>query len=168
MTLPSRSTQGDCRAKRLWLTGALAGLAGGAAEVAWIVIYGHVLGADAAAVAQGVTRSFFAGPSAAALAVPLGVAIHMSLAIAIGVAIAVLLSRLCPRVCRRAFEPIVVVGLLVAIWTVNFFLVLPAINPAFVDLVPYEASLTSKVLFGVAAAVVLQVRSQSIPAIEQA
>lgn len=168
MTLPSRPIQGDGLAKRLWLTGVLAGLAGGGAEIAWIVLYGRVFGADTAAIAQGVTHSFFADLPAAALAIALGIAIHMSLAIVLGMAIAVLLGRLWPRVCGTAFEPLVVVGLLVAIWTINFFLVLPAVNPAFVDLVPYGASLTSKVLFGVAAAFVLQIRNQSSPAIEQA
>jgi hypothetical protein len=42
------------------------------------------------------------------------------------------------------------------VWAVNFFVVLPVINPQFVDLVPYAISLVSKVLFGVAAAGTLQ------------
>ena len=36
----------------------------------------------------------------------------------------------------------------------NFFIVLPVINPAFVTLVLYGASLVSKILFGFAAAFV--------------
>jgi len=47
-----------------------------------------------------------------------------------------------------------VVGVLVLVWTMNFLVILPVVNPAFVTIVPYGASLTSKVLFGVAAALV--------------
>jgi hypothetical protein len=84
------------------------------------------------------------------------------------VAVAALLARFAPRLCGTAFEPVAVVGLLVAVWATNFFLVLPALNPGFVDLVPYGASLTSKVLFGVAAAFVLHFRHGSGPADERA
>jgi hypothetical protein len=42
-----------------------------------------------------------------------------------------------------------------AIWAANFFLLLPAFNPAFVTIVPLEVSLVSKLLFGLAAALVL-------------
>jgi len=152
----------------VWSTGALAGFAGGSAEGAWIILYERFSGGEAAAVARGVTDSLFPGFAAAPLAIPLGVAIHMGLAILLGVAISVLLRSLLPRVSGRMVEPIAVVGLLVAVWATNFFVVLPAINPAFVGLVPYGASLISKVLFGVAAAIVLQLRRQPCPAAERA
>jgi hypothetical protein len=168
MTRKSHAIQSNRLTRSVWSLGALAGIAGGGAEVAWIAIYGRVFGADAGAVADGVTRSIFPGLSAGALAVPLGVAIHMSLAIVLGVAVAALLARFAPRLCGTAVEPVAVVGLLVAVWATNFFLVLPALNPGFVDLVPYGASLTSKVLFGVAAAFVLHFRHGSGPADERA
>ena len=63
-----------------------------------------------------------------------------------------------------ALEPLAVVGLLIGIWATNFFLVLPAINPAFVALVPYTTSLISKVLFGAAAALVLRLLDEPHPA----
>jgi hypothetical protein len=168
MMLSSLAVHRGRLANGVWITGTLAGVAGGGAEVLWIVLYGRVFGADAAVVAQAVTQAFFPGLPAATLAVALGIAIHMGLAIVLGMAIAVLLGRFAPRLRGTAFEPIAVVGLLFAIWAMNFFLVLPAIDPAFVDLVPYAASLTSKVLFGMAAAVVLQIRHKSSPARERA
>jgi hypothetical protein len=38
------------------------------------------------------------------------------------------------------------------VWAVNFFVVLPQVNPAFVHLPPYGVTLISKLLFGLAAA----------------
>jgi hypothetical protein len=136
----------------VWSAGALAGLAGGSAEVAWIYLYGRVTDGQAGAVARGVTGSFFPDLAAASLGVPLGIAIHMGLAVLVGLAVTVMLRSLFPRMTGTALEPIAVVGALAAIWAMNFFVVLPVINPAFVGLVPYWVSLFSKVLFGIAAA----------------
>lgn len=149
-----------------WSTGALAGLVGGAAEVAWIALYGRLSGGEAAAVARGVTDSLFPTLAQESLVVPLGIATHMSLAILLGVAITVLLRLRWPRLSGTAFEPVAVTGMLVAVWAMNFFVILPALNPAFVSLVPYEVSLISKVLFGVVASFVLQFRDRHCPTID--
>jgi hypothetical protein len=45
---------------------------------------------------------------------------------------------------------------LAGVWAVNFFMVLPIVSPAFVHIVPYAVSLTSKLLFGVAAAEIVR------------
>ena len=47
------------------------------------------------------------------------------------------------------------VFLLALVWAVNFFIILPWLNPAFVTLMPYSVSLASKLLFGVTLGVVL-------------
>lgn len=159
--VPAVSIQ-HLRAPRGWSTGSLAGLAGGSAEVAWIVLYERLSGGDAAGVAHGVTDSLFPTLAAAPLAVPLGVAIHMVLAILFGIAIAAVLRSMLPSVSGTALEPVVVTGMLVGVWAVNFFVVLPALNPAFVSLVPYGASLISKVLFGIATAFVLQLLNRPL------
>jgi len=136
-------------------TGIAAGLAGGAAEIAWIALYAQLSGTDATAVASGVTVSLFPALGALPAAVPLGIALHMGLAILLGAAIAVALRASVPRLAGTLVEPLAVVGLLVAVWAVNFLVVLPVINPGFVELVPLGVGLTSKVLFGAAAAFVL-------------
>jgi len=138
------------------MAGVAAGLAGGAIEVAWIALYQQIAGADGAAVARGVTQSVMPGMISASAEVPLGLAIHMGLAMALGVLIALALPRALPRLVGTAMEPLAVVATLIGVWAVNFFVVLPAINPAFVTLVPLSASLASKVLFGFAAAFVLR------------
>jgi len=145
------------RPNRLLTIGTLAGLAGGAAEIAWIAAYQGLTGQQAAIVAQGVTQSVLPSLASAPSAVVLGLAIHMSLAIVMGIVIALAVPRLMPRVVGTMLEPLAVIAGLVAVWAVNFFLVLPVINPDFVTIVPYAASLTSKVLFGFAAALVFWV-----------
>jgi len=152
---------------KLWLTGTIAGLAGGVAEVSWIAIYANLSGSEAATVARGITQTVFPLLVTPHTAVLLGIAIHMALAISLGIAISVLVrTHLAPGL-PAIFEPVVVVGLLVAIWGVNFLLILPAINPAFVTLVPYTTSLISKILFGAAAALVFRLMDGPVPATEQ-
>ena len=134
--------------------GFLAGLAGGLAEVAWIALYQTVTGHDAAIVARGVTESVLPAFAMSPAALPLGVAIHMALSVVLGLAIAIMVPRALPRLAGTVLEPVAVVTALVAVWAVNFFVVLPVVNPDFVTVVPYAASLISKTLFGVAAAFV--------------
>jgi hypothetical protein len=137
---------------KVYTKGIFAGLTGGTAEVAWITFYARVSGGEDADIARGVTGIFFSNFTEASLAIPLGIAVHMDLAVMLGAAIVVLLYSLLPRISGTVLEPFIVVGLLIAVWAVNFFVVLPVIIPPFVHLVPYEASLISKILFGVALA----------------
>jgi hypothetical protein len=150
-----------------WSTGAVAGLAGGAAEIVWIMLFEHLTGGEAAVVARGVTGSIFRQLESASLAIPLGIMIHMGLAILLGITIAILLRSWMPRLGGTALEPVVIIVMLIAIWATNFFLILPAVNPAFVAVIPYAASLVSKVLFGAAAALVFQICGTSRQAIER-
>ena len=154
MSGSSIRTQAPTHRGRLLTVGTLAGLAGGAIEIGWIALYQHLTGHAAAAVARGVTQSVLPGLASAPDAVLLGLAIHMALAVALGVVIAIAVPRVLPRIAGTPLEPVAVVAALVGVWAVNFFVVLPVINPAFVTLVPYGASLVSKVLFGFAAAFV--------------
>jgi len=142
------------RRRGLFTVGIVAGLGGGVVEAAWIALYQHLTGHEAAAVARGVTQSLLPGLASAPAGVPLGLAIHMGLAVALGILIAVAMPRIAPRLAGTPLEPVAVVAALIGVWAVNFFIVLPIINPAFVTLVPLGASLASKTLFGFAAAFV--------------
>jgi hypothetical protein len=137
--------------------GALAGLAGGAAEVAWILLHSGLGNVDGAVVAQGVTSTFSSTAAATSAGVGLGIVIHMLIAVLLGVAIAIVTRALLPRSHSALLEPCFVIASLVGVWALNFHVVLPLINPEFVSLLPLEASLASKILFGVAAAFVLSV-----------
>lgn len=138
--------------------GTFAGLAGGLAEIGWIVLYSSFGAADTAAVARGVTHTFSPEPAAVSASVAVGIAIHMTLALMLGVAVAVAVAAklVLPRSGSALLEACFVMAVLIAVWAVNFHVLLPLINPAFAELIPLGASLASKITFGVAAAMVLQ------------
>lgn len=139
--------------------GAIAGLAGGLAEIAWVSAYSAYAGGDPAILARGVTTA--AGVSALLPASPvvLGIAVHMVLASALGI----VLGRVWQHVrssCFGAAGPYpFMLAALAGVWATNFFVVLPIVSPGFVHMVPYGISLTSKLLFGFAAAAATQVQT---------
>jgi len=81
---------------------------------------------------------------------------HLALSLALGLGFALMLRLIFAT--RPAAQTIWAAALLTlaGIWAVNFLLILPAINPAFVTLMPYGAALISKILFAIAMAGVLQ------------
>ena len=143
--------------------GIIAGVAGGVAEIAWVILYAGVTGADPATLARGVTTA--AGMSSLVSAAPaaLGVTVHMTLAVALGIALSFGWRALSShRLEMRSPFPFMLAAL-VSVWAVNFFVVLPIISPAFIHLAPYPVSLMSKVLFGLAAAEALRRQDASMP-----
>jgi hypothetical protein len=112
----------------------LAGAAGGLAEILWVMIYSAFTPVSAAVVAREVTASFFPALAAGSYGMWFGIGIHMALALLLGYAFAYLVWALT----------------LAAVWTVNFFVVLPSLNPAFITLMPYSVTFASKMLFAVA------------------
>jgi FtsH-binding integral membrane protein len=143
-------------------TGIFAGAAGGLAEIAWVSLYAGVTGSDPAVLARGVTTA--AGVTALMPAAPvaLGIGVHMALGVMLGVVLAVAWQALAAK--RGLTNPYpFMLAALAGVWAVNFFVVLPIVSPAFVHIVPYPVSLTSKLLFGVAAAAI--VRNQVIFAV---
>jgi hypothetical protein len=135
--------------------GILAGAAGGLAEIAWVSLYATMSGGNAAILARGVTT--VAGISALLPAAPvtLGIVVHMLLAVMLGVALAGIWQALA-HTSSVSSRYALSLAALVAVWAMNFFVVLPAISPEFVQLVPYSVSLMSKLLFGLAAAETLR------------
>jgi hypothetical protein len=153
------------RRLEIFRQGAFAGAAGCSAEVAWVMLYAGVTGADPAVLARGVTTAAGVGALLPASPVALGVAVHMTLAMILGVALAIVWSALRESQPGLANPYPTMLTALAGVWAVNFFVVLPIISPAFVHVVPYAVSLTSKLLFGFAAAEVLrrQVIAELLP-----
>ncbi len=146
--------------------GAIAGAAGGLAEIAWVTLYAAATGANPAALARGVTTA--AGMNALFPADPiaLGVTVHMGIAVTLGIALAFVWQALSSGR-TRAISPFpFTVAALAAVWAINFFIVLPIVSPAFIQLVPYSVSLISKLLFGLAVAAVF--RQLAVPALMHA
>ncbi|HKH81889.1 MAG TPA: hypothetical protein VKA03_09865 [Methylovirgula sp.] len=141
----------------LALTGVLAGLAGGLAEVVWIGLYSGASGTSGFDVARRVADTVFPGVLQMPAGPALGLAIHFGLSAVLGL---LLVRPLTSAILQRsgALLPICL-GILGLIWSVNFMLVLPILNPIFSALLPAWVTLTSKLLFGAALAGVLGQRS---------
>ncbi len=128
-----------------------AGLAGGLAEVLWVVSYSVATGRDVSELAHQVTASLLPGLASAPGAAWLGLGIHLALSLLLAAGFVRVAGRsLSRRPAGAVFAA--AAAALAAVWAVNFLLVLPALNPAFVGLLPYPVTLVSKLLFGVAMA----------------
>jgi len=151
--------QSDASSRRSLVV--LAGLAGGVIEIAWIALYSSVTATSAADVARQVTATALPATAASELAPAFGVGIHLVLSIALAAAFAALLFG--PIARRFGAAGVFFSGLttLSAVWAVNFFVLLPLLNPAFPALMPYAVTLTSKLLFGAAMSGVLISRASA-------
>ncbi len=136
--------------------GVLAGLAGGAAEVAWVAGYGALTGVATAPVARGVTAAFLPALAVEPSGVWFGIAIHMLLAVGLGVVVAAALSMRLLRQIEGWSRSTLIVLTLGLVWAFNFLVVLPVLEPGFVTLLPVAVTLASKLLFGAAAAATLR------------
>src|SRR3984957_13060107 len=144
--------------------GVVAGAAGGIAGINWLFVYASVTGPDAGSVARDVPKQTGVNLLLPGSLAAFGVTIHMMLAAALGIALAFSWTALSRRWPTRANAYAVMPVALAAVWAINFLIILPLIDPHFVQIVPYSVSLISKLLFGVAAAAALShPRRKSMP-----
>lgn len=129
----------------------LAGLLGGAAEVVWIGIYAWLTPIEGVAVSRAVATTVFPALADPLVATLSGVAIHFALSVATAVLFCWLVWRPLANV-THGLNAAILASLiaLAGVWAVNFLVLLPLINPAFVLLLPYSVTLVSKLIFGVA------------------
>jgi hypothetical protein len=133
-----------------------AGAAGGTAEMLWVAAYSAAAPVSGLEVARQVAATALPATAGLASAPVIGVAVHMALSIALGVALAkLLLGLLVPT--RHGGSALLAAALaaLVAVWAINFFVILPLLNPGFVTLLPFAVTLVSKLLFGLAMGIAL-------------
>lgn len=130
------------------------GLAGGAAEVLVVTLYALLAGAGGWAVAEGVSRATFGAMFSGGDAVLVGLTVHFALSLLIAACFVALLPVLLHRIGRQGVVLAAALAL-VGVWTMNFFVVLPAIAPEFVTMVPLWLSLLSKLSFGLVMGFVL-------------
>ena len=125
-----------------------AGLAAGTAEVLWVAAYATATGGDALTIAREVAASVIPGLGALSAAPLVGIGIHFALSAALAIAFVSALWRAYGG--RPAPEVITVaaVSVLALVWSGNFLLLLPSLNPAFLEQMPRAATLASKLLFG--------------------
>ena len=79
----------------------------------------------------------------------------MLLAVALGYAFAYVLWKPFARPRGMVVTLAVSVLTLATVWTLNFYVVLPVLNPVFIALMPYPVTFASKMLFALAMAVTL-------------
>jgi len=142
--------------KKLIGVALLAGLCGGLAEMGWIALYSSASSTSAVGVAREITATMFATAAYAPWAPLAGIGIHLALSAVLGLAFLLALLGFSRAAPTGPAVWIAAVITLTCIWAVNFFWVLPALNPAFVTLMPYAVTLASKMLFAIAMAGVLQ------------
>lgn len=135
---------------------ALAGFCGGMAEVVWVWSYSAATGSTGIDVARQITATMFPSMASLPVAAFLGIAIHFVLAVGLGIAFGLLIWRPFASRLSRTASALVGITFLCLLWAINFFIVLPALNPVFVALLPYPVTLLSKALFGVAMVWMLQ------------
>lgn len=143
-------------ANRMLRLGVAAGLAGGAAEVAWVAIYGAITGTPVGAVARGVTTALLPGLANVPFIGAIGITLHMLLAVMLGIAVVAAFRAPLLRRVGAWPQSMLVVLALGAVWSFNFLVVLPRLDPDFLVLLPMVVTLASKLLFGVSAAAVLR------------
>lgn len=134
-------------------TAFFAGFAGGAAEVGTVGMYALLTGADGWSVTTGVSEATFGAQFDGAHAVLAGLAVHFGLSFLIAACFVPLVPSLLRRI-GQAGVVFAAVTALIAVWVLNFFVVLPRIAPEFVAIVPLWLSFLSKLSFGAALGVV--------------
>ena len=139
----------------LWRLILLASLAGGMAEIVWVSLYAAFTSLTAATVAREVTASLLPAFAAGVTGVWLGILIHMLLAVALGYAFACVVWNPLVRPHGMVTTLAAAVLTLATVWTLNFFAVLPVLNPVFITLMPYPVTFASKMLFALAMAFTL-------------
>ncbi len=133
----------------------IAGLTGGMVEVLWVSLYSSFSSISATEIARQVSASIFPIVTGSSFAPVLGLVIHLLLSLVLALLfIAIVLK---PVFVRYGKPGIMLSSLitLALVWKINFFVILPLLNPSFISLMPLLVSFISKLLFGVALGSVL-------------
>ena len=129
-----------------------AGVVGGLAEIAWVGTYALLAPMHLADIPREIAATVLPGTATSAAAPLVGVLIHFALSVVLALLWYSFIGRVLRR--ARALSTGVIIGAatgaLVVVWAINFLIVLPALNPRFVVLLPVWVTLLSKVLFGMA------------------
>lgn len=149
--------------------GVAIGIAGGLAEVVVVSLYSAVAGTSVVDVATNVASAVRLDGTSAWT----GLMVHMSLAVVLGIAVTFVWNLVRGNSARVVPLYVSMLLTLMAVWAINFFIVLPVLSPSFVTLLPYSVTLVSKLMFGWAAAMTLHALSgaqthKSIPQISDA
>jgi len=128
----------------------LAGLCGGMAEIVWVAIYSAMTPVSGMEVARQISISVFPATTDSSAAAPVGIAVHLLLSVLLAGVFTMTVWLPFASKLRFVQAMLVAVAVLSGVWAVNFLVILPQLNPVFVTLMPYQITLISKMLFGLA------------------
>ncbi len=154
------------RIRKTFIVGAIAGLAGGLAEIGWIWVLASRGGTPVTDVAQGISNAIFSGLNVSPSGVLLGLAIHLWFAAMLGSAMMVIWASFLAKHFPRWFGALFAIFTLILIWAVNFHIVSPVVSPEFLELVPAGFGLVSKLLFALAMLATLIVIKVPTPSLD--
>lgn len=128
----------------------LAGMVGGMMEIGWISIYSTFTSVSAVNVARQISATVLPFTADSSYAPMLGVVIHLVLSLVLALFFYTIILK--PMVRRNSASGIMLSSFMTLgiVWAINFFIVLPVLNPLFISLMPYIVTLISKLLFGAA------------------
>jgi Na+/melibiose symporter-like transporter len=126
----------------------IAGIAGGMMEVLWVSLYSSFSSVSAAEIARQITASLFPFATDSSIAPVLGLVIHLLLSLVLTLLFITIVLK--PVFARYGKPGIMISSLimLALVWKINFFIVLPLLNPSFISLMPLLITFISKLLFG--------------------
>ncbi len=125
----------------------LMGLAGGMAEVVLVLMYCFFTNTSVSYVGYEITHSIFTGPAPSVGLAWLGLFIHFALSSLVAIGFVSVFRGILIKLSKRAML-MLSMSVLACIWAINFFMVLPMINPTFVTIMPLGFTLLSKLAFG--------------------
>jgi hypothetical protein len=105
-------------------------------------------------VAREVTVSVLPALGSSSMSVSMGIAIHLALSVSLAAAYLLTIGSIVEKYYGPGGQLIAGMLTLTVVWAVNFMLVLPVVNPAFILLVGYPVAFVSKIMFGIAMVVI--------------
>lgn len=141
--------QSTCNRDAVLLPMLWAGLGGGIAEMAWIALYSEITPLNVLEVLRQVVLSVFPGGVDLTIEPTVGVAIHLGLSLLLALAFGFLIWLPIVRGSGFLATMLCASAALTSVWVINFFILLPMLNPAFVGLMPYSVTFVSKLWFGI-------------------
>ena len=128
----------------------IAGLCGGLAEVLWIGAYCLIYDIHLSMIGTAISATVFPGSELSSYAPYAGLGIHLVLSIALALGFGTIAWPYIGTVLGNTGTMILSIATLALVWKVNFYLVLPVLNPDFINMFPIGITLISKLIFGTA------------------
>lgn len=138
-----------------------AGLVGGLLEIVWVSFYGLVTGSPILDVSRQVSATIFGVHGVGGFEASMGVFVHLVLSFVLSAGFVMFLWKPFMGQASKLMGISSALGALVLVWVMNFYVVLPVVNPHFVTLLPMGVTLISKVLFGLGMGMYLSAQSRT-------